>query len=59
MATEGRQAVGKVLIVYHTLSGNTKTAAQCVAEGTRALEGCQVILKCPPGRGLHMPVRRT
>lgn len=37
--------MGKVLIVYHSLSGNTKKMAEAVAEGARAVPGTEVILK--------------
>lgn len=33
--------MGKVLIVYHSLSGNTKAAAEAVAEGVRTVEGAE------------------
>jgi len=36
--------MGKVLIVYYTLGGNTKAAAECVAEGVRAAAG-EAVLK--------------
>ena len=36
--------MAKVLIVYHSLSGNTKAAAEAVADGVRAAGG-KVILK--------------
>jgi flavorubredoxin len=36
--------MAKVLIVYHSLSGNTKAAAEAVAKGARAA-GAQVVLK--------------
>jgi len=32
---------GKVLIVYHSLSGNTRAAAEAVAEGVRKVEGAE------------------
>ena len=35
----------KILIVYHTQTGNTKKMAEAVAEGARAVEGVEVILK--------------
>ena len=31
----------KVLIVYHSLSGNTRAAAEAVAEGVRKVEGAE------------------
>jgi len=37
--------MAKVLIVYHSLGGNTKAAAEAVAEGARSVEGTEVILK--------------
>jgi len=37
--------MGKVLIVYHSQSGNTKAAAEAVAEGARQIEGNQVVIK--------------
>jgi len=36
--------MGQVLIVYYTLGGNTKAAAECVAEGVRAAGG-EAVLK--------------
>ena len=33
--------MAKVLIVYHSLSGNTKAAAEAVAEGVRSVEGAE------------------
>ena len=35
----------KVLIVFHTLSGNTKDAADAVAEGAGEMPGVDVVLK--------------
>ena len=35
----------KVLIVYHSMSGNTEAAAQAVAEGVRSVEGVEPIIK--------------
>ncbi len=37
--------MGKVLIVYHSLSGNTKKMAEAVAEGARSVPDTEVILK--------------
>ncbi len=37
--------MAKVLIVYHSLSGNTKKAAEFVAEGVRSVPGAQALLK--------------
>jgi multimeric flavodoxin WrbA len=36
--------MAKILIVYHSLSGNTKAAAEAVAEGVKAA-GAQAVLK--------------
>jgi len=36
--------MAKILIVYHSLSGNTKAAAEAVAEGVQAA-GAQAVLK--------------
>ena len=33
--------MAKVLIVYHSLSGNTKAAAEAVAEGVRKVQGAE------------------
>lgn len=33
--------MSKVLIIYHSLSGNTKAAAEAVAEGVRSVEGAE------------------
>jgi len=35
----------KVLIVFHTLSGNTKAAADAVAEGAKEMPGVDVVVK--------------
>lgn len=37
--------MGKVLIVYHTLSGNTEMMAKAVAEGAESVTGTTVSLK--------------
>ena len=37
--------MAKVLVVYYTLGGNTKAAAECVADGARAVEGCEVVVR--------------
>ena len=37
--------MGKLLIVYHSLTGNTEEMAQAVAEGARSVKGAEVILK--------------
>jgi multimeric flavodoxin WrbA len=37
--------MAKILIVYHSQTGNTKKMAQAVADGARAIEGAEVILK--------------
>ena len=34
--------MAKVLVVYHSLSGNTKAAAEAVAEGVRSVAGAEV-----------------
>jgi len=34
-----------VLLIYHTFTGNTKKMAEAVAEGAKAVEGVEVILK--------------
>ena len=44
--------MSKILIVYHSLSGNTKAAAEAVAEGVKAAGGKPIILealKAGPG----------
>ena len=35
----------RVLVVYHSLTGNTETLAEAVAEGTRGVAGAEVVLK--------------
>lgn len=35
----------KILVVYHSLSGNTKAMAEALAEGARAVAGAEVSLK--------------
>jgi multimeric flavodoxin WrbA len=37
--------MAKILIVYHSQTGNTKKMADAVAEGARSIEGVEVILK--------------
>ena len=37
--------MAKILIVYHSQTGNTKIMAEAVAEGARAVEGVEVIFK--------------
>jgi len=37
--------MGKVLIVYHSQSGNTKAAAEAVADGTKKVKGTEVVIK--------------
>lgn len=36
--------MAKVLIVYHSMSGNTKAAAAAVAEGVRRVEGAETVV---------------
>ena len=35
----------RVLIVYHTLSGNTEKMAKAYAEGAKSVQGTDVVLK--------------
>ncbi len=42
----------KVLIVYHTLSGNTEAAAKAVAEGVKSVDGAEAIVKPAADAGL-------
>lgn len=35
----------RVLVVYHTMTGNTQTLAEAVAEGARRVTGVEVVLK--------------
>jgi len=37
--------MGKVLVVYHSLGGNTKKMAEAVAQGAREVEGTAVTVK--------------
>ncbi len=37
--------MAKILIVYHSLSGNTKKMAESVAEGARGVSGTEVTIK--------------
>ena len=37
--------MAKILIVYHSQTGNTEKMAHAVAEGARGIEGVEVILK--------------
>jgi multimeric flavodoxin WrbA len=42
---EDGENMAKVLIVYHTLSGNTEKMAQAFAEGAKSVQGTEVLLK--------------
>ena len=35
----------KILVVYHSQSGNTQKMAESVAKGARSIEGVMVVLK--------------
>ncbi len=37
--------MGKVLIVFHSQSGNTKAAAEAVAQGAKDVNGTEVVVK--------------
>ena len=37
--------MAKILIVYHSQTGNTERMAKAVAEGAAAIEGAEVVLK--------------
>jgi len=37
--------MGTVLVVYHSQGGNTKAAAEAVAQGVEKVEGAQAVLK--------------
>lgn len=37
--------MAKILIIYHSQTGNTKKMAESVAEGAMAIEGVEVVLK--------------
>jgi len=37
--------MSKILVVYHSLGGNTKAAAEAVAKGVNSVESTEVILK--------------
>jgi len=37
--------MAKILVVYHSLGGNTKAAAEAVAKGASSVEGTEVITK--------------
>jgi multimeric flavodoxin WrbA len=37
--------MAKVLIVYHTLSGNTEMMAKAFAEGAKSIQGTEVVIK--------------
>jgi len=43
--TESSADTVRVLIVYHTMTGNTRTLAEAVAEGARRVAGAEVTLK--------------
>jgi len=42
---EDGENMAKVLIVYHTLSGNTEKMAHAFAEGAKSVQGTEVLLK--------------
>jgi len=44
-ADESRPAAVKVLVAYHSQSGNTERMAEAVAEGTKSVPGTIVVLK--------------
>lgn len=37
--------MAKVLVVYHSMSGNTRQMAEAVAEGVRSVSGAEVMIK--------------
>jgi multimeric flavodoxin WrbA len=37
--------VARILVVYHSLAGNTKKMAEAVAEGARSVSGTEVVVK--------------
>ena len=37
--------MSKILVVYHSQSGNTKEAAEALAKGARSIEGTEVVIK--------------
>lgn len=37
--------MAKILVVYHSQSGNTKEAAEALAKGARSIEGTEVVIK--------------
>jgi len=37
--------MSKVLVVYHSLSGNTRRMADAIAEGAKAVSGAEVVVK--------------
>ncbi|MDD5168912.1 MAG: flavodoxin domain-containing protein, partial [Syntrophales bacterium] len=37
--------MAKILIIYHTQTGNTERMARAVAEGAQAIEETEVVLK--------------
>ena len=43
--------MGRVLVVFHSQSGNTKAAAEAVAEGVDAVAGAQAVIKEALGAG--------
>ncbi len=45
--------MAKVLIVYHTLSGNTEKMAKAFAEGARSVPGTEAVLKKALDAGLE------
>ena len=50
--------MAKILIVYHSQTGNTEKMAHAVAEGAHGIEGVEVILKkllyLPTGKKLKL-----
>ncbi len=41
----GDENMAKILILYHSQTGNTKKMAEAVAQGARAIEAVEVVLK--------------
>ena len=37
----------QVLVLYHSRTGNTKRLAEAVAEGVRAVAGCEALIRTP------------
>jgi multimeric flavodoxin WrbA len=42
---EGAKSMAKILIIYHSQTGNTEKMAHAVAKGAKSIEGVEVVIK--------------